>query len=204
MHPAPITHTHPLEPLQPLHDNRRRRTTTVTDGSHTLFTLLQSMHKRHDNSATRRSDGLRVFSRQFSDYRQKKRGRRRHTWPRATAPPLTLTLDLSRPSTLSAATPTTEKASLNSQRAISSFDTPAFLRARGTARVGAVGKSMGAQAASAKPVQWIRFGIKHAKKKKKKPWRWRHTENLGKRFQTLLLNNLARRQNDGGSTVVEG
>lgn len=44
------------------------------------------------------------------------------------------------------------------------------------------------------------------KKKKKKQWRWRwrHTENLGKRFQTLLLNNLARRQNDGGSTVVEG
>lgn len=150
-----LLHTHPREPLQPLHNNRRRRTTTVTDGRHTLFTLLQSVYKRHDNSATRRSDGLRVFSRQFSDYRQKKRGRRGRTWPRATAPPLTLTLDLSKPSTLSAATPTTEKASLNSQRAISSFDTPAFLRARGTARVGAVGKSMGAQAASAKPVQLL-------------------------------------------------
>lgn len=154
------THTHPLEPLQPLHNNRRRRTTTVTDGSHTLFTLLQSVHKCHDNSATRRSDGLCVVSCQFSDYRQKKRkektrGRRRRTWPRATAPPLTLTLDLSKPSTLSAATPTTEKASLNSQRAISSFDTPAFLSARGTARVGAVGKSIGAQAASAKPVQLL-------------------------------------------------
>ena len=73
----------------------------------------------------------------------------RLTCPRATAPPLTLTFSLGNPSTFSAATATTENASLNSHRAMSSFETPAFFRAMGTARVGAVGKSIGAQAASA-------------------------------------------------------
>jgi hypothetical protein len=71
------------------------------------------------------------------------------TCPRATAPPLTLTFDLSKPRIFSAPHATTENASLNSQSAISSCETPAALSARGTARVGAVGKSIGAQAASA-------------------------------------------------------
>lgn len=113
-----------------------------------------------------------------------------------------LTLDLSKPSTRSAATPTTEKASLNSQRAISSLVTPAFLRARGTARVGAVGKSMGAQAASAKPFSG--FMLVDRYKKNKGGHFDKHTENLGKRLQAFLLHNLARGQDDGGSTVVEG
>lgn len=47
--------------LQPLDDNRRRSTTTVTDGSNALLTLLQSVHQGDDNSRTRRTDRLRVF-----------------------------------------------------------------------------------------------------------------------------------------------
>lgn len=47
--------------LQPLDDNRRRSTTTVTDGSNALLTLLQSVHQGDDNSGTRRTDRLRVF-----------------------------------------------------------------------------------------------------------------------------------------------
>lgn len=63
--------------LQPLDDNRRRSTTTVTDGSNALLTLLQSVHQGDDNSGTRRTDRLRVFffrvsSRNFSPAKKKK------------------------------------------------------------------------------------------------------------------------------------
>ena len=74
------------------------------------------------------------------------------TCPKATAPPRVFTTLLSKPKTFSAAIATTENASLNSHRAISSLFTPAFFSAAGTASVGAVGKSIGAQAASAKPI----------------------------------------------------
>lgn len=66
--------------LQPLDDNRRRSTTTVTDGSNALLTLLQSVHQGDDNSRTRRTDRLRVFfrvsSRNFSPAKKKKERRR--------------------------------------------------------------------------------------------------------------------------------
>jgi len=48
--------------------------------------------------------------------------------PKETAPPFTLILLLSKPSNLVLAIPTTEKASLNSKKSISSLDTFAFFK----------------------------------------------------------------------------
>lgn len=51
------------------------------------------------------------------------------------------------------------------------------------------------------------FGVhvnRQVKKKNKGRHFDKHTENLGKRLQAFLLHNLARGQDDGGSTVVEG
>ena len=69
--------------------------------------------------------------------------------PKATAPPLMLTLDRGMLRTFSAMLTTTEKASLISNKETSSTDKPAFSKALGTARVGAAGKSMGSTPASA-------------------------------------------------------
>ena len=69
--------------------------------------------------------------------------------PSATAPPLTLIFFGSISRIFSAALTTTEKASLISNRVISSLVKPAFFRAAGIATVGASGKSIGLRAASA-------------------------------------------------------
>jgi hypothetical protein len=68
----------------------------------------------------------------------------------ATAPPLTLRVLGSRPKIFSLALATAEKASLISNLAISATVNPAFAKARGIALAGAMGKSIGAQAASEK------------------------------------------------------
>lgn len=60
---------------------------------------------------------------------------------------------------------------------------------------------MGAQAASAKPFSGFMLIDRY---KKRGDILKKHTENLGKRLQAFLLHNLARGQDDGGSTVVEG
>mmetsp|Transcript_15030 Transcript_15030/g.28600 ORF Transcript_15030/g.28600 Transcript_15030/m.28600 type:complete len:223 (+) Transcript_15030:372-1040(+) len=73
-------------------------------------------------------------------------------WPRPTAPPLTFTLDASRPRSLLLARDTTEKASLISQKSTSVTDTPARSRAIGMALEGAVVNLRGSCAASAKPL----------------------------------------------------
>lgn len=126
-------------PLKTLDDNSRGRSSSVADSSNTLLALLQSVNKRDDDTASGRTDRLSSALNAIHEL----------TWPRETAPPRTLTFSRGRPKIFSAPMATTEKASLNSQSAMSSFETPAFFRARGTARVGAVGKSIGAQAASA-------------------------------------------------------
>lgn len=71
-------------------------------------------------------------------------------WPSDTPPPSTLTFDGSRFSSLLLAMATAEKASLISKRAMSLISRPARLSAAGMAYAGAIGKSMGAHAASAK------------------------------------------------------
>src|SRR5690606_6805026 len=58
--------------------------------------------------------------------------------PNETAPPFTFTLAESRPRILLFASPTTEKASLNSKKSTSDTSRPAFLRATGSAFAGAV------------------------------------------------------------------
>lgn len=70
--PALTPHT----PLQPLHDDRRRGTTAVADGSDALLTLLQSVHQGDDNSGTRGTDRLR-FSSQFVERRGRESIRKR-------------------------------------------------------------------------------------------------------------------------------
>jgi hypothetical protein len=74
---------------------------------------------------------------------------RREDGTHATAPPLTFNLAGSSPRIFSLALATAEKASLSSNLATSWIVRPAFLSARGMALEGAMGKSMGAQAASA-------------------------------------------------------
>ena len=81
--------------------------------------------------------------------------------PRETAPPWTFTMDGSSSISLMLASATTLKASLISNREMSSFVRPQRERTLVMAATGAVGKSIGASAASAKPT-------KKKKKKKKK------------------------------------
>lgn len=71
--------------------------------------------------------------------------------PRATAPPLMFTLVGSRPRIFTLAKTTTLNASFNSNIEMSSFFTPVCLRSFWTAKTGAIGKSIGAVAASQKP-----------------------------------------------------
>lgn len=71
--------------------------------------------------------------------------------PSATAPPLTLTREWSRPMSCMLASATTEKASLISWKSMSLALTPAFLSATGTAIAGAVVNMTGSCAASPNP-----------------------------------------------------
>ena len=70
-------------------------------------------------------------------------------WPKATAPPWTLTFLGSSPSSRLIASETDEKASLISNRSISPTDNPAFLSTSLTASTGATVNHSGASAAPA-------------------------------------------------------
>ena len=74
-------------------------------------------------------------------------------WPSATAPPLTLIFSDGMLRIFWFASATAENASFTSNLAIWSIVSPARFRATGTALAGAIGKSTGAQAASAKATQ---------------------------------------------------
>jgi len=113
---------------------KRKRETYVSKSDSTSVDLRG---KRRKNERTKGQDASPSFS---SEVAKDEEGK-----------PLTLILAGSSPRTFSAALTTTEKASLISKREISSMVSPAFLRARGMATVGAMGKSMGAIAASANP-----------------------------------------------------
>ena len=100
-------------------------------------------------------------------------------WPSATAPPDTLSLSLGMSRIFWLAMATAEKASLTSNLATWSIVMPARLSAAGMAFAGAIGKSMGAQAASAKAVYeerasvWARARRERVRKRKthRRPWR---------------------------------
>jgi len=84
---------------------------------------------------------------------------------------------------------TTEKASLISCRSMSLAATPAFSRARGTARAGEVVKSTGACSASAKPRMTASgygegcFGKVHKCRRRKKQVRGKNSEEGKERRQ---------------------
>ena len=70
-------------------------------------------------------------------------------WPKLTAPPCTFTFAASRPNNFMLASPTTEKASLNSKKSTAFIVMPAFAKAFGNAFAGAVVNHSGSCAASA-------------------------------------------------------
>lgn len=73
-------------------------------------------------------------------------------WPIDTAPPLAFTISGFKSNFFILAMATTEKASLISHKATSSFSTPVDCNSLGMTRAGAIVKSIGAVAASANPV----------------------------------------------------
>ena len=70
-------------------------------------------------------------------------------WPRAIAPPLTLSLSVSRPSSRIALSTTAAKASLISHRSMSSTVMPAFCSARWAAGAGPVSMITGSEPTAA-------------------------------------------------------
>lgn len=153
--------TPPLTPhisLQPLHDDRRRGTTAVADGSDALLTLLQSVHQGDDNSGTRGTD--------------------RVTEGDGTA----LDVDLG-------PVQTEHPFSRDAHHGKGLVEFP-----EGDLVLGHTGilESKGyGEGRGGGEVDGSTSGVGEA-------------ENLGKRLQAFLLHNLARSQDDGGSTVVEG
>lgn len=143
-----------------LDDNRRSTSSTITDGRATvsLASALQLVSQRGDQTSSRCtvwSQKLHLeycLEKKLWKWWKESKRRQKDTypigWPRETPPPLTLTLLLSKPRSLMLTRATTEKASLTSQKSISSILRPALFKATGIARAGARGKSTGAVSAS--------------------------------------------------------
>ena len=127
-------------------------------------------------------------------------------WPSATAPPRTLVLSAGRPRIWALASATAEKASLTSHLAMSAISRPAFLSAIGIAAEGAVPKSTGAHAASAKA------GFANARHfTSAQPGRAatheragiQLTNDLGDRLESVLVNLGLGSQDKGRGTIVQ-
>lgn len=184
--------------LQPLHDDRRRGTTAVADGSDALLTLLQSVHQGDDNSGTRGTDRLR-FSSQFVERRGRESIRKRTyvTEGDGTA----LDVDLG-------PVQTEHPFSRDAHHGKGLVEFPegdlvlghtGILESKGYGEGRGGGEVDGSTSGIGEA--FFRSGVNNGYNNEEE---WRHTENLGKRLQAFLLHNLARSQDDGGSTVVEG
>ena len=119
----------------------------------------------------------------------------------ATAPPLVFNVAGSKPRIFSFALATAEKASLISNRAISFTERPALARARGIALAGAMGKSIGAHAASEKAVVFAPV-VSSCALGDGKRGRGR-TDDSSERSQSVLSDLLLRSENNSRSTIVE-
>lgn len=107
--------------------------------------------------------------------------------------------------TFSLARATTLKASFSSNRLISLISRLAFFKARGNALLGAIVKSIGAHAASAKAVVFHHSEMSYSMFRESILFIFffSHTNNACQRLDTEFFSLLARHQDDGRRTIIE-